>query len=188
LSLVATPWVLSIDADYELSEDLIEEIGCLEPSSDVSGYRASFIYRIHGRPLRRTLYPPRVVLYRPDHGRYESDGHGHRLRIGGGIQTLRGKIFHDDRKPLRRWLDSQMRYAAVEADHLSRTPASQLSWVDRLRKLAWAAPPIVFVYTLLVKRCLMDGWAGWAYALQRALFEIVLALELLDRRLRSKNS
>jgi hypothetical protein len=57
-----------------------------------------------------------------------------------------------------------------------------------LRKLAWAAPPIVFVYTLLVKRCLMDGWAGWAYALQRALFEIVLALELLDRRLRSKNS
>lgn len=185
LSLIATPWVLSIDADYELSNDLIEEIGRLEPVSSISGYRAGFVYRIDGHPLRGALYPPRVVLYRPNRGRYRNEGHGHKLQLDGTVLPLAGKIFHDDRKPLVRWFNSQLRYAMVEADYLLSAPQGALKVIDRIRKLTWAAPPIVFIYTLFIKQCLLDGKAGWTYALQRVLFEIVLALELLDRRLRS---
>ena len=38
----------------------------LPPSDDIAGYRARFVYRIHGHALRGTLYPPRTVLYRKD--------------------------------------------------------------------------------------------------------------------------
>jgi hypothetical protein len=44
------------------------------------------------------------------------------------------------------------------------------------------------LYTLLIKGCILDGWAGWYYALQRMLAETLIAIEILDRRLRSIGS
>src|SRR5262245_12219203 len=41
LSLVATPWVLSLDADYVVSEALSHEIEKLTPAQDTTGFRAS---------------------------------------------------------------------------------------------------------------------------------------------------
>lgn len=186
LSLIETPWALSLDADYELSSELINEIARLEPGATTAGYRARFVYRIYGRPLRATLYPPRVVLYRRETARYRSEGHGHRVMIDGNIRDLDGAIFHDDRKPLARWFASQQSYARREAEHLLTMPREAMSRTDRIRVLAWPAPPLVFIYTLFVKRCLLDGWPGWIYALQRTLAEIVIALEILDRRARAK--
>src|SRR5262245_11002696 len=72
LSQIGTEWVLSMDADYELSDALIAELIRLKPAAEQMGYSASFVYRIHGRPLRGTLYPPRTVLYRVRAGRYEN--------------------------------------------------------------------------------------------------------------------
>jgi hypothetical protein len=54
--------------------------------------------------------------------------------------------------------------------------------------LAWPAPVAVFFYVLLLRRCLFDGWPGWFYALQRLLAECLIALELIDRRLRCTSS
>src|SRR5205085_680123 len=176
-------WVLSLDADYELSDGLIEELHDLSPSEVNSGYRVSFVYRIHGKGLRGTLYPPRIVLYRPERAVYYNDGHGHRVKVEGLVLPLKNVIYHDDRKPLSRWMASQQRYAKLEAEHLLRADRSSLRLVDRIRLLAWPAPLLVFCYTLLWKGCIRDGWAGWYYALQRTLAEICLALELIDRRL-----
>jgi hypothetical protein len=50
--------------------------------------------------------------------------------------------------------------------------------------MGWPAPLLVFFYTLLVKRCILDGWAGWVYALQRTVAEALISLEIADRRLR----
>jgi hypothetical protein len=50
--------------------------------------------------------------------------------------------------------------------------------------MEWPAPILAGLYVLFFKGCILDGPAGWYYALQRVLAEILLALELLDRRLR----
>jgi glycosyltransferase involved in cell wall biosynthesis len=184
LSRVATDWVLSLDADYELSEALAQEIQALWPEPDVAGYRASFVYRIFGRALTSTLYPPRTVLYRKDHARYRDEGHGHRVVIDGPIGVLQNAIFHDDRKPLSRWFASQQAYARREADYLLTAEPGALKRSDRIRRLGWIAPILVPLYTLFWKRCLLDGWPGWYYALQRGIAEAMIALELIDRRLR----
>src|SRR5947208_3542682 len=63
---VTTSWVLSLDADYELSDELVTELHWLHPDAAAGGYQARFVYRVFGRPLRGTLYPPRTVLYRKD--------------------------------------------------------------------------------------------------------------------------
>jgi glycosyltransferase involved in cell wall biosynthesis len=188
LAQVGTPWVLSLDADYELSDVLVEELAGLHATDGVAGYRARFVYRIYGRALRGTLYPPRVVLYRRDKARYRNEGHGHRVAIDGEILPLSGVIYHDDRKPLARWFDSQRRYAQVEARYLLATPAAELKRNDRIRRLGWAAPIGVLFYTLFVKGCILDGWPGWSYALQRLCAETLIALEILDRRLRGSET
>jgi glycosyltransferase involved in cell wall biosynthesis len=183
LTLVTSEWVLSMDADYELSDALITELRALRPADGQAGFRARFIYRIHGRPLRGSLYPPRSVLYRVAGARYENEGHGHRIRIDGSVSDLKAPIYHDDRKPLARWLKSQLGYAAREAAHLLAAPRPSLSRADRLRLMGWPAPILVFLYVLVAKGALLDGPAGWFYAFQRLFAEVLLALELLDRRL-----
>ncbi len=49
--------------------------------------------------------------------------------------------------------------------------------------MGWPAPILVLGYVLFVKGAVLDGKAGWFYAFQRLLAEVLLALELLDRRL-----
>jgi glycosyltransferase involved in cell wall biosynthesis len=183
LTQIGSPWVLSLDADYELSAAILDELKALVPDDSVTGYRARFVYRIHGRPLRGTLYPPRTVLYRRERAVYWQEGHGHRVCLDGDVVPLRGVIYHDDRKPLRRWLSSQQRYAHAEADYLLGARGGSLTRTDSVRLMGWPAPIGVLLYSLLVKGCVLDGWAGWYYALQRATAEALIALELLDRRL-----
>ena len=184
LDQASTPWVLSLDADYVLTDPLVRELGDLRPTTQISGYRATFRYCICGRALRRSLYPPRTVLYRRARAHYYNEGHGHRVQINGVVEMLRSPVLHDDRKPLSRWLDSQRAYANLEAEHLLSKNSKTLGWPDRLRSWIWPAAGAAFFYTLLVKGCLFEGWPGWFYVLQRTYAELLLSLELLDQRLR----
>jgi glycosyltransferase involved in cell wall biosynthesis len=183
LTQISTPWVLSLDADYQLSDEIIREIQLLSPQDDTYGYRAGFIYSVCGRPLRGTLYPPRVVLYRTGSATYKNEGHGHRVSLSGRVLPLASKIYHDDRKSLARWFQSQQRYAREEALYLISADSATLAPADKLRLAAWPAPIAVFVYTLIVKGCLLDGWPGWFYVLQRVFAEIMISLEIIDKRL-----
>ncbi|MEC9344712.1 MAG: glycosyltransferase family 2 protein [Pseudomonadota bacterium] len=186
LSEVATPWVLSMDADYVLTPGFVEELSTLDLDGDVAGYVAGFRYCIDGRPLRGTLYPPRCVLYRTGRGRYSDYGHGHKVAVDGVVGRMRGRILHDDRKPLDRWLNSQRNYARQEADYLMSPEAFPGSLGDRVRRMVWPAAPAAFVQAMLFKGCILDGRAGWTYALQRVHTEVLVGLELLDRRARKR--
>jgi glycosyltransferase involved in cell wall biosynthesis len=185
LSHVDSRWVLSLDADYVLSDALIPEIAALQPARDVQGFWARFVYQIFGKSLRASLYPPRAVLYRRAVAAYVDEGHTQRVRINGEVQTLINPIFHDDRKSISRWYSSQARYASLEADHLLSFKRSALGHEDRIRLMLVPAPILTFIYVLLIKRCLLDGWPGWYYTLQRSCAEAMLSIELIDRRLRS---
>jgi glycosyltransferase involved in cell wall biosynthesis len=182
------PWVLALDADYVLPAALVEEISRLAPAYQASAFRASFRYCINGRPLSGALYTPVAVLFRRDRARYVQSGHTQRLVVDGAIVELKRRIDHDDRKPLSCWLQSQQRYARLEAEHLLSIPRGRLRLTDRVRVTGWAAPVFVFFYTLLWKRCLLDGWPGWLYVLQRTLAETMITLEIVDQRLKNEGN
>jgi glycosyltransferase involved in cell wall biosynthesis len=177
---IKTEWVLALDADHVLTRALISELSTLRPRDSVGGYRARFRYCIDGRPLRGSLYPPLVVLFRRDLGRFVQDGHAQQITLRSGeVDWLEHPIHHDDRKPLARWLQSQGRYAAEEAAKLRSTPWPQLGWPDRVRSIPFASAPLALGYALLVKGCALDGVPGLTYAAQRVIAELVLSLELL---------
>ena len=184
---VQTEWVLSLDADYQITESLVAELRALSPSRTIDAYYAHFAYCIEGLPLRRTLYPPRAVLFRRSRCRYEQNGHTQILRVPGEAGSLQSPIYHDDRKPFSDWLKAQDRYAILEAQHLSDTASNEQNLADRLRRWIVPAPFLVFFYTLFVKGLILDGWRGWYYAFQRTLAEMLLSLRLVEGRLAGKD-
>ena len=184
LSQITTPWTLALDADYLVPIDYADQLRRLDPNATTAGFETRFQYCIYGRPLRATLYPPRTVLFRTAAARFYRDGHTQRVYVEGDVELLAGYVAHDDRKPLASWCASQLRYARAEADKLCRTPSSQLDWKDRLRRWHVLAPPLTFYYCLFQKGLILDGWPGLYYTMQRVYAELLLSLELLDRRVR----
>lgn len=182
LSKIETPWTLSLDADYRCPAELAREIERLDESCD--GYRTQFRYCIYGKPLRRSLYPPRTVLYRTRDATYQRDGHAHRVKVEGEIGKLKTEIRHDDWKPFVPWLHSQVKYAALEAEKILGTPPDQLHWKDRIRKKIVLAAPLTLVYCLFYQGLILNGWAGVFYAMQRTLAEFLLAMVILDRKVK----
>lgn len=181
---IATEWVLALDADFLVSPSLVEELRTLDPSA-AAGFEASFTYCIGGQPLRAAVYPPVTVLFQRDRASYRQDGHTQRVVVDGAVRPLANRILHDDRKPLRHWLASQSRYMTLEADKLCSADVALLPLVDRVRRWIVVAPLGVFWYCLLVKGGVRDGWRGVYYALQRLCAEVILSLNLLERRWRS---
>jgi glycosyltransferase involved in cell wall biosynthesis len=180
LEQVQSEWVLSLDADYVLSSELVNELVRLQDAPDIDGYSVPFKYCVSGKPLRGTLLPPRKVLYRRDKALYHNDGHAHQVKIEGQIDSLKAAIFHDDRKPLSRWLWAQDRYMVLESQKLLDTPSHELSWGDRVRKTRILAPFVILIYCLILKGGIFDGWRGWYYAFQRMLAETLLAIRLIE--------
>jgi glycosyltransferase involved in cell wall biosynthesis len=178
---IGTDWVLALDADYVLTDELVAELKQFSPDPGADGYRATFVYCVNGRPLRAGVYPPVVVLFKKSLTRVEQDGHCQRARVKGTVRELAGRMQHDDRKSLARWLTSQAGYMKLEADKLETIPPDALATIDRLRRMIVVAPPVVFLYCLIVRRGVLDGWAGWLYAFQRATAEMILSLTLIER-------
>jgi glycosyltransferase involved in cell wall biosynthesis len=185
---ISTDWILGLDADYVLTPELVREMAGLAPPDGVAAYSCAFDYCIFGHPLRASVYPPTSVLFRRGRAAYEQDGHTQRLRPEGEVRPLVARIRHDDRKGLARWIASQQRYMALEAEKLSTTPRTRLGAADRLRKLIVPAPFAMFAYTYLWKRMFLDGRAGLYYALQRTVAEMILSLNLLHALLTRERS
>jgi glycosyltransferase involved in cell wall biosynthesis len=190
LDRIDTEWTLTLDADYMLTAELQEEIKKLEPASDLALYWGEFDYCIFGRPLRASVYPPRVVLFRTKRARYVDEGHTQQLRVKGRLAKFKGKIWHDDRKPLNRWFQSQVRYSEIEAAYLEHGAGSmqqggaELNRLDKMRRWLIVMPLAMPIYLLLVRGLIFDGWNGWYYAFQRTVAEMMLSLRLLEAKLR----
>ena len=180
---IATEWILGLDADYVLTEEFLAELEVLSPEPKTKGYSAKFIYCVNGKRLISGIYPPVTVLYRRSEGAYVQDGHTHKLVIEGSAQKLRSPILHDDRKPFSHWLEAQSRYTKLEAAKLLSSNSASLSLTDRLRRWRVVAPPAMLLYCLIARGGVLDGWAGFYYAFQRTLAELMLSLYLIDHDL-----
>lgn len=180
---IGTKWVLALDADYMVTPELTDEMRGLSPAVEVSGYRAKFVYCVHGRRLRGSAYPPVVVLFRKGKARYRQDGHAHRVVIHGRVDELRSLVLHDDRKSVTRWLNSQSIYQRQELEKLLSANPKKLGLADRIRSRKLFSPLLVLFYCLFVKRGILDGKAGVFYAFQRMIAEGLLSAYLLNEEL-----
>jgi glycosyltransferase involved in cell wall biosynthesis len=177
---ITTPWVLAMDADYQVTTAFVDELRALRPPLEVAGYVAKFVYCVHGRALRGALYPPVSVLFRRAGARYVQDGHTQRIVFAGQRIYLHSPLLHDDRKPLTAWIRSQDRYMRLEAEKILNSSFRSLRWPDRIRSWRIVAPGLVLLHCLFVKGLILDGVPGLLYTTQRTFAELLLSLYLLE--------
>ncbi len=174
---ICTPWVLRLDADYQLPDSLVAELACLNPEPDISAYVASFDYAVFSRKLTSSLYPPKPILLRQGRFSISDQGHTEGWVVNGRTANLNARIVHDDWKPMRQWVIAQTRYMTREHAKLQLTRAGLRDW---LRMHPPLMPVTVFFYCLFGKRLLFNGKAGLLYSLQRTIAESILALFVLE--------
>jgi glycosyltransferase involved in cell wall biosynthesis len=174
-----TDYVLALDADYRVPADFVGELErAFVPGGYASGV-AGFRYCIQGQPLRGSVYPAKAVVFRRDLVRITQPGHSQQITADGPHYRFGARLSHDDRKPLQRFVRSQLEYARLEADRLRHSTAPR--WQDRLRRTA-LMPFIAGPGAYLAAGGPLAGWAAVQYACERTLFECVLAMEILRRR------
>ena len=180
VSQVRTPWALLLDADYFVPSAFADEARELRPQG-IRAYLARFDYAIGGKPLRATLYPPKIVLLQKGHARIWQDGHTPRISTEGEVGELRTRLVHDDRKDFKRFVARQKVYMRQEADKLRAGGSKSLNFAARIRKLIVVAPLAVVLHTLFVKGLILDGLPGLRYTWERFVAEVILSRELLRR-------
>lgn len=190
LDKVNTEWVMTLDADYVLTNELIREISQICYPSLFSAYTVSLRMCVLGKPIRCGLMPPRMVLFDKKRCIYYDDGHTQQLKVDGLVSSLRGEIYHDDLKPLDRFLWSQTRYSLLTLQNLTSRNNKEgvltkggLAKSMRIRSILW--PFLMFCYILFWKGGIFEGSRGVHYAFQRLVAESIIKLRLLEKEIKN---
>jgi glycosyltransferase involved in cell wall biosynthesis len=179
---ITTPWILRLDADYQVTGSLIAELGRLDPNAPVNAYRIAFDYAIFSHKLTSSLYPANTILLRRGHFTVWDKGHTEAWTVDGPIKSLKTRIIHDDWKPTEHWLSAQGRYMRRELENLN---SGQTGFSAYLRRRPPLMPIVAIFYCLFAKGLIFNGRAGIFYALQRLVAEAALSLMLLEENLRA---
>lgn len=172
LALAQGRWILSIDADERVSEELARSIRVViesdtsghassgEGAGATVGYELSRLSSFCGQWMRHgDWYPDRVLrLFRRGKGRFTDDLVHERLVVDGPVGRLRGELLHESMPSLDNALDKMNRYTTGRALDKLRAGA-QGGLAAALSHGLWA-----FVRCYVLRRGFLDGRLGFVLA------------------------
>ena len=170
LDLSRETWVLSLDADERPSGRLVSEMRRAAQQDRHDAYRIPIRSEILGRPVRRggTQDDRPIRFFRRATARWNGDVH-EVLEIHGRVSAFSGWLDHRTLPTYAAFFDKIDRYTALEA--AARVREGQ---PPRTQDLLVAPAREVF-RRLIYKLGLLDGPAGWQFALLSGYSEWILA-------------
>jgi glycosyltransferase involved in cell wall biosynthesis len=181
---IATEYILALDADMQVTPSLVEELQKTFLPGRFAGGITRFEYRYHGYALLGSLCPPQLRLFRRAEVSVAQPDHTQRFSIAGDAYRFRSALIHDDRKPIERWVTAQLAYRLLNERDLSKGGRRRLR--DHLRN-AGVMPPIMGLLAYLRAGGPFKGAAAARYAYERMTAETLLAIGLLDDRLKKSS-
>jgi glycosyltransferase involved in cell wall biosynthesis len=172
--------VMALDADMAVTAQCLSELR----TKFLPGGYAGGILPIHwcyfGKPLWGSFCPPQLRLFRRDLVQIGEFGHAHDFKIAGEVYTFKHGVWHEDRKPVERWLQSQASYSRLEDKRLQS--GDRLRPRDRVRQSGWM-PFLAGSLAFLRAGGPFGGKRALRYAWERVTYESLLAIRVLDRDL-----
>jgi glycosyltransferase involved in cell wall biosynthesis len=181
--LASHDWILMLDADEELSVNLIDEMRARLPEilcSQLAGAVLRRATRFMGAQMRwyRPMTGERIArLYHRRRARWTNARVHEKLHFDGKVTTFRQRVLHDHNPTLVHRQIKMLRYTELRAQ----------DWRARGRKVRLWLCPFVFAATFFKDYFLrfgfLDGWRGYvisqvaaSYAVYRRLRYYELAL------------
>lgn len=184
LSLLATDvqWVLRIDADEYLTDELLRSIrAAIHGSNNYSGYSVKRRMTFGGRIMRHGgVFPVEVVrLFRRGRGICEERWMDEHIVVDGSVGTLEGELIDDNLKILTWWIQKHNLYSNREAVEVLKlkygSKSSQKSIggaaglkryiKERVYSKLPVGPKVLayFLYRYVIRLGFLDGKEGFAF-------------------------
>ena len=165
-------WVLSIDADEEVSPELAAEMQALlagDPACDA--YRIPRLNHFLGRPLRHGGYwpDPKLRLFRRGAARFEERAVHESMQAEVRVGQLKAHLIHHCYPTMEEYIEHMNRYSTQGAEMLVAEGRARAGWTW----LMWNAvlnPAATFIYNYVVRGGFLDGRAGLLQHLNHSVY------------------
>lgn len=208
---IQNSWILLLDADERVTEELAEEISCCIKSDDKNGYYIKWKFYFLGKWMRFSWSHGWMLrLFKRGTGEYEDlglrneggwDNEVHEnLIVEGDVGKLSNYLLHKSNQDLFHWLKKQNEFSDwnahrrlmgennlwknVEKASLS-DPLSRRRLLKSIFLKLPGKPFILFVYLYVFKLGFLDGREGFYFCLLRATHELNIGIKVFELR---KNS
>ncbi|UCC45483.1 MAG: glycosyltransferase family 2 protein [Candidatus Zixiibacteriota bacterium] len=178
-------WILSLDADEEVTPQLAEEIrAVLANSSDVAGYYIPRRTEFLGRWIKHCgWYPDRVLrLFRKDKGNFSQAVVHEAVQLAGRTGSLNGEILHYSYPSLDVYFRKMNRYTSLAARE-GFEAGRRAKRYDLLVR-PWAA----FVKHYIFKRGFLDGIEGLLVSVFSACYVLAKYAKMRDLARRGREN
>jgi glycosyltransferase involved in cell wall biosynthesis len=172
ISHATADWVLSLDADEEVSPELTAEIQALFAGKpQFSAYRIPRLNHFLGRPLRHGGYwpDPKLRLFRRGTAQFQDRAVHETVETHAPAGLLRNPLLHHCYPTLDDYIEHMNRYSAAGAAMLvaaGRVPRS-------LPALCFSAvlnPAATFLYNYVLRLGFLDGREGFLQHLNHSVY------------------
>jgi glycosyltransferase involved in cell wall biosynthesis len=186
---IANNWILFLDADEWLTEELKEEIHNTIAETNYDGFLIKRRFYFFGKWIKYGGYYPswNLRLFRKGIAKVSREINEH-VEIKGRVGKLKYDMVDENHKGLSFWLSKHIQYAQLEAQQFSTlndlkmkfvgNPAERKNWI---RHKIWnkIMPPIVrpfiyFFYTYFLRFGFLDGRVGFIFHFLHDLWFIFL--------------
>jgi glycosyltransferase involved in cell wall biosynthesis len=197
-------WVLMVDADERVPEDLATEIKNTLPQVDVRTvmfrmrrkdfFLGQWLRRSSGYPtwVGRLVKVGHVLVEREINEEYVHDGR---------VEYFRSHLYHFPfNKGIAYWVERHNRYSTMEvveklAMHrepieprklLGRDPVARRRTLKKISYRLPMRPLIVFLYLYVLRLGVLDGRAGFYFSRMRATYELLIDLKVMETKRRQR--
>jgi glycosyltransferase involved in cell wall biosynthesis len=199
-------WVLFLDADERLTDELkneIKELLCSDKEIEEVGLYIKRRFIFLGKWLKHGgLYTPVLRLFKKDKVHYLEMGDSEYAVVEGKVGVLKNDMIHEDKKGIDEWVKKHLKIADLEANrylNLKET-VKQIIGKERESKRIegglrtfikykifdkiplFFKPFILFIYTYFLKLGFLDGKEGLIYHLLWAFwYRLIIYVKVKEK-------
>ncbi len=196
---IRNEWVLFLDADEYLTDAFIAELREKIQDKEINAYWIKFLNHFMGKQLRYGYPLLKLPLMRVGVGEYERidenswssldmEVHEHPI-IEGKTGVFKSEIIHKDFKTMEHYIARHNAYSSWEAQRFVASEKNGFPHMTRMQKIKYLLmqtpflPIVYFIGAYFLKLGFLDGRAGFAIAVNKAMYfyQIKLKIEELKK-------
>jgi glycosyltransferase involved in cell wall biosynthesis len=189
---VSNPWVMKLDPDEFISDELFSSIDKALKSNIYDGFYLKRQLTFLGEPLN--VYDRVLRIWRTGKCRFTSDSVNEYPIVSGKCQNIDGILFHFDSPNLEHWFEKQNKYSSkegIERIHNSvkffdsEIFRSSLRFRKWIKKYFWHLPlkfNLLFIYLFIFQGAFKSKYNGFLWVKSRIIVYKLYELKYLEAR------
>lgn len=178
-SKVSNNWIISLDADERITEQLANEIKKAIQDKNINGYEIPRKNIIFGKWIQHSIWWPdyNLRLFRKDKGKFALRHVHEKIEIVGQTGRLENPMVHYNYQTVSQFLNKlNNTYTESEAENFINK-GKQINWFDAIR---WPAGD--FFKTFFLEEGFKDGLHGLVLSLLQAFYSLIVFAKIWEKK------